>query len=94
MIGLTCSCPNTGTLLVTLVRRPDEIKEISGNDDAFCIFSVECTGCKAQMYFSFFDAPAEGERNRVEVTYKSGGECTKDPNTCTKLFCGWSKCAH
>ncbi len=64
------------------------------DDKAFCVFSVECKGCKAQMFFEFFDEIVEGGQNRVEVTYKPGGKCTKDPNTCTKLFCDWSKCAH
>jgi hypothetical protein len=79
-------------LIVTLVRRPDEIKALTGTDEAIVVFSVECPACKSQMYFEFFES-ADGAQ-RVEVTYKAGGTCTKDPNTCTSLFCWWPRCGH
>lgn len=95
MIAITCSCGKK-PLLATLIRRPDEVVDAVGRSDrgkiAEVVFSIECTGCKAQTFFSFF-GDDDGSQ-RVELTYKAGGICTQDPNTCTKPFCDWPQCGH
>lgn len=92
MISIMCSC-GYRPLHASIVRRPDEVKDLTGGD-ADVVFSIECTGCKAQTFFEFFTAKDKREKDRVVLTHKSGGTCTKDPNTCSKMFCDWPKCGH